>query len=213
MIHSHSTLAILGGGGKAGRPLVREALRAGYRVRLLLRHPDRFDPADERLEIFQGDARDYAALRDLLRGCSALLSTLGNPREERTSILGAVTEHLVALLPEAGIRRYVTVTSLYDTGRDQPHEPSRQAAEFMEKTFPLFMADRRREMQLLAQSELDYTCVRLPYVVEEPATGRVRTSLDHLPGERIAAECLAKFLLAQVESRQFVRLAPFVANE
>ncbi len=212
MTSLHSTLALLGGAGKAGLPLVREALHAGYTVRLLLRHPERFDLTHERLEIRQGDARDPDALRELLRGGSALLSTLGIPRENPVPILAPVTELLVPLLGEAGIRRYVTVTSLYDTSLEQMDEKTRQAAAFMGQTFPLFMADRRREAQLLAESDLDYTLVRLSYVVPEPATGHVLTSLDHLPGDRISAEDLARFLLDQLGSRAFVRQAPFVAN-
>ena len=212
MIHPDSTLALLGGAGKAGRPLVQEALRAGYRVRLLLRHPDRFDLTHERLAILPGDACDATCLRELLRGSSALLSTLGNSRENPAPILATVTGLLVPLLREAGIRRYVTVTSLYETSHQQPDEKTRQATEFMGKTFPLFMADRRREMQLLAESDLDYTLVRLPYVVPEPATGRVMTRLDHLPGERITAEDLARFLVEQLDSLAHFRQAPFVAN-
>lgn len=212
MISSPSTLALFGGAGKAGRALVEAALQAGYRVRLLLRHPDRFDLTHERLEILPGDARDAEALRRLLPGCSALVSTLGNPRDEGIPILADVTERLLPLLREAGIRRYVTVTSLYETDHESLDEKTRQAAAFMEQTFPRFMADRRREFRLLAESDLDYTLVRLPYVVPEPATGRVLTSSDHLPGDRITAEDLARFLLDQLGNREFVRQAPFVAN-
>ncbi len=209
-----STIAILGGAGKAGRPLVREALRAGYRVRVLLRHPEQFDATDARLQIIQGDARDPAALRQLLSGCAALLSALGNPRGEPTPILSTVTGHLLPLLREAGISRYVAVTSLYETGPEQRDLPTRQAADFMEQNFPRFMADRRRELELLSKSDLDWTYVRLPYVVPDPAPalGTVLVNLEHLPGPRITAEDLARFLVEQLESREYGRKAPFVAN-
>ncbi|MBC7892063.1 MAG: NAD(P)H-binding protein [Sphingobacteriaceae bacterium] len=207
-----STIAILGGAGKAGRPLVWEALRAGYRVRVLLRHPEQFDLTDARLQLIQGDARDPAALRQLLGGCSALLSTLGNPRGEPMPMLSTVTGHLLLLLPEAGIRQYVTVTSLYKTGSEQQDLPTKQAAEFMDQTFPQFMADRRRELELLSASDLDWTYVRLPYVMQEPALGTILVNLEHLPGPRITAEDLARFLVGQLESREYVSKAPFVAN-
>lgn len=211
-ISFNPTVAILGGAGKAGRPLVREALRAGYRVRVLLRYPEQFDVTDARLQIIQGDARDPAALRQLLSGCAALFSTLGNRRSEPTPMLSTVTRHLLPLLREAGISRYVTVTSLYETGHEQGDLPTRQAAEFMEQTFPQFMADRRRELELLSASDLDWTYVRLPYVVPDPALGTVLVNLEHLPGPRITAEDLARFLIEQLESREYVRKAPFVAN-
>ncbi|MBF9222787.1 NAD(P)-dependent oxidoreductase [Hymenobacter ruricola] len=209
---SSACLALLGGAGKAGRPLVQAALQAGHRVRVLLRQPALFAVQHPRLTILEGDARDPAALRRLLAGSTALLSTLGNPRGETAPILSAVTAQLLALLPALGIGRYVAVTSLYDTGQPQPHAATRQAAAYMAQHFPAFMADRQRELALLAGSPLDWTCVRLPLVVEGPATGAVRTSLTHRPGPHITAADLAQFLLGQLASREFIRQCPFVAN-
>lgn len=213
-IHSDSTIAILGGAGKAGRPLVQETLKAGYRVRLLLRHPEAFGLTHERLEILPGDARDPELICKLLQGGAALLSTLGNPRgESAPPMLSTVTGHILTALRELGIRRYVVVTSLYTTANEQSDEKTRQAAEYMQNTFPLFMADRQLEFDLLRESDLDWTCVRLPHIVQEPATNRVKVHLDYLPGQQISAEDLAHFLVGQLISREHIRQAPFVANE
>jgi len=208
-----SSLALLGGAGKAGRALVQAALQAGHRVRVLLRHPAQFPVQHKQLTIIAGDARDPAALRQLLTGSTALLSTLGNPRGENTPMLSTVTAHLVALLPELGISRYVTVTSLYDTGRPQPDQATQQAADYMQQHFPAFMADRRRELALLAGSSLNWTCVRLPLIVEAPAAGTLQTILTHRPGPQITAADLALFLLGQLSSTEFIRQCPFVANQ
>ncbi len=212
MSTSPLTLAILGGGGKAGRPLLREALAAGYRVRALLRHPEMLDFSHEYLETISGDARDSVALRVLLRGCDAVLSTLGHPKGEREPILGAVTAQLLAAMREADVHRCLVVTSLYDIDWEQSDLATRQAAAFMEEHFPTFMADRRREYQLLRESDLDWTYVRIPYLVPGLATGRVDVSLEHLPGTQVAADALARFLVEQVTSRAYVRQAPFVSN-
>lgn len=210
---NQSTIALLGGAGKAGRPLVQAALQAGHHVRVLLRHPAQFLVHHARLTVIEGDARDPAALRQLLAGSTALLSTLGNPRGENTPILSTVTAQLVALLPELNISRYVTVTSLYDTGQPQPDAATQHAADYMQQHFPAFMADRHRELALLAGSSLDWTCVRLPFLVEGPATGAVQTSLTHRPGPQITVADLARFLLGQLASTAFVRQCPFIANQ
>ncbi|QJW89628.1 NAD(P)H-binding protein [Spirosoma taeanense] len=212
MTHFNSTIAILGGAGKTGRPLVQEALNAGYRIRLLLRQPETFEQTHERLEIIQGDARNPESIQQVLHECTALFSTLGNPKEENVPILSTVTRHILTAMQERGIRRYVTVTSLYDTSTEQQDRKTRQAAEYMQQHFPLYMADRQLEFQLLSASNLDWTYVRLPYVVEGAATGRVKVDLDYLPGEQITSADLAHFLVSQLDSRQYVRQAPFVAN-
>jgi putative NADH-flavin reductase len=212
MSPSYSTIAILGGAGKAGKPLVQHALQAGYNVRLLLRHPADFPFQHERLTILPGDARDPAALHLLLIGCQALLSTLGNPKGETTPMLSNVTAHLVSLLPALHIQRYVAVTSFYQTDQEQLDAPTKQAAAYMHHHYPHFMADRARELHLLAASEVAWTCVRLPYLLEGPAVGNVEARLDYLPGPTIRVTDLAEFLLAQLTSAAYMKQAPFVAT-
>ena len=117
--NSDSIIAILGGAGKAGRPLVEETLAAGYSVRLLLRHPQEFNLSSERLEIIQGDARDPASVRRLLQGSSALLSTLGHTKGEPAPMMATATQNFVATMEEVGISRCVIVTSLFAIGHEQ----------------------------------------------------------------------------------------------
>ena len=210
--HPISSLAILGGAGRAGRPLIEAALQAGYHVRTLLRHPAQVPLTHERLTVLPGDARDTGALRRLLTGCQALISTLGNPRDAAGPIIGDVTQRLLPLLVALGIRRYLTVTSLYDAPHPQDHAPTRQAAEYMQLHFPEFVADRQREYRLLQASALDWTYVRLPRIVEQAPTGQVEASLRHLPGAYVTAADLARFILAELAQPRFRQQAPFVAS-
>lgn len=207
-----STIAVLGGAGKAGRPLIDQALQSGYAVRALVRHPDLFTLTHERLTILAGDARDPAALGLLLDGSDALISTLGNPKGENKPMLSTVTRLVLAHMQAAGIRRYITLTSLYDTGQVQTDEKTRLSAAFMQQHFPFFMADREREYCLLQASDLDWTYVRIPYLVQEPVLGTVNTHLAHMPGSQLAVADLASFLIEQLDNEQFSRRAPFAAN-
>jgi len=207
-----STIAILGGAGKAGRPLVQQALDAGYRVRVLVRRPEALDIRHERLEIRAGDARDPDALRGLLEGCQALISTLGHPRGEPVPIMASVTVNYLRILKELGIRRCLVVTSLLFTGTEALDEATRQAADFMQQHFPAMMDERRREFRLLAESGLDWTYVRIPMLVPGPVAGEVVVNLNHLPGPQIAGPDLARFLVDQLTDAQYHQRAPYVAS-
>jgi len=209
---SDSSLAIIGGAGHAGQPLIQAALQAGHPVRALLRHPAAFPLKHEQLTVVPGDARDPAALRRLLTGSTALLSTLGHPRGEAAPIFSAVTSQLLPLLRELGIGRYLTVTTLYATGQPQPDPATQAAAAYMQQHFPALLSDRQRELDLLAASPLNWTVLRLPRLVPGSATGHVGTSLLHLPGPQLTTPDLAQFLQQQLGSPQFSRQAPFVAN-
>lgn len=209
---SQTTLSILGGAGKAGRPLVQEALAAGYHVRLLLRDPDAFTLRDTRLTILQGDARDSNAIPELVVGSQALLSTLGHPKGEPLPITAAVTKAVIAAMQAAGLTRYVVVSSLFDTGDEPLDGPTRQAADYMQEHFPLMMNDRRIEYQLLRASRLDWTYVRVPRIMPDASpTGYVVRS-GQLPGQQIAGIDLARFLLSALNSSGYRQQAPFVAS-
>ncbi|MBO0933130.1 NAD(P)-dependent oxidoreductase [Fibrella aquatilis] len=209
---TNSTIAVLGGAGKAGRPLMEEALRQGYTVRALLRHPDQLDFAHERLTIIHSDARDSMSISQLLAGSAALISTLGNPKGENIPILSTVTSLILAGMKTANISRYVTLTSLYDTGNAQTDEKTRLSAAFMKQHFPDFMADRAREYALLRASNLNWTYVRVPYLVESETAGTVKTHLGYMPGGQLAVGDLARFLLEQLDNQTFSKQAPFIAN-
>lgn len=191
---------------------MNELVNAGYSVRALLRYPDSFDLSHERLGIIEGDARDPSALRQLLQTCGALISTLGHPKGESTPIMSTCMKRIIDSMPIVGVKRLIVVSSLFDTGTERLDEPTRQAAAYMEQHFPTMMADRRAEFNQLRQSELDWTYVRIPYLVPEPPTGHVAVNLDYLPGTSITATDLARFLVSQIDDSRYVRKALFVAN-
>ena len=211
--NKQSTIAILGGAGKAGRPLVQQALAAGYAVRLLLRHPQAFDLAHEQLEVVQGDVRDSASVRNLLEGTSALLSTLGHTKGEPKPMMAAATQNFVKSMEEMGIGRCVVVSSLFVTGREQLDPKTQEAADYMQQHYPLFMDNRRLEFEVLLESTLDWTYVRVPLITQNPAMGSVKVSLNCLPGQQITAVDLADFLLSQLIDQHYIRQAPFVASK
>ncbi|WP_345248315.1 NAD(P)-dependent oxidoreductase [Nibrella saemangeumensis] len=213
IINTDSVIAILGGSGKAGRPLVQRALAAGYRVRLLLRHPQAFEVAHERLDVFQGDARDPDSVRRLLQGSTALISTLGHTRGEASPMMATATRNYIAVMEQLGISRCVVVTSLFETGNEQLDEKTQQAADYMQQHYPLFMDDRRLEFRLLSESSLAWTYVRVPLIVQQPATGDVVVNLNHLPEQQITAIDLAQFLICQLTDQRYLRHAPFIASK
>ena len=211
--NNDSIIAILGGAGKSGRPLVGETLAAGYSVRVLLRHPQEFNLSHERLEVIQGDARDPECVRKLLQGSNALLSTLGHTKGEPTPMMATATQNFVAIMEELGVSRCVVVTSLFDTGYEQLDAKTQQAVDYMQQHYSLFMDDRRLEFKVLSESTLDWTYVRVPYIVQNPSAGGVDVDLNHLPGQQIAAIDLAHFLISQLHDLRYIRLSPFVASK
>ena len=77
-MHSNVMIAVIGGNGKSGKFVVRELINRNIPFRLLLRNSTSYNlPFGHPI---QGDVRDSAAVRHLCEGCTAIISTLGQPK-------------------------------------------------------------------------------------------------------------------------------------
>ncbi|MFD6137688.1 SDR family oxidoreductase [Isoptericola sp. NPDC056618] len=125
---------VTGATGYIGGRLVPELLAAGYRVRVLARHPERLAArawADD-VDVVAGDAQERADLRRALDGADvayylihALGSGSGFADTDRRTARG-----FAQAAAEAGLRRVVYLGGLYpDTADLSPHLRSRREVE------------------------------------------------------------------------------------
>ncbi|HWO97233.1 MAG TPA: NAD(P)H-binding protein [Bacillus sp. (in: firmicutes)] len=211
MKHSNK-IAIVGGNGKVGRFIAKRALEGGYQVRMLVREPTKLTNTDERIEIMKGDAQDINSIRSLLKGCDIVINTLGQPVKD-SPIYSVVTQSILTEMDELGIRRYIGVTggSLDITG-DNKNIINKIGARIFRFLFPEMMADKKLELEILARSDVEWTLVRLPFVVEGSATGNIKESLTDMPGIKIRNTDIADFIIYQINDKKYIRKTPFIAN-
>ncbi|MDB5964524.1 MAG: putative Flavin reductase [Polaromonas sp.] len=114
----HSNLArqkilVLGATGGTGRLIVKEALARGLEVRALVRSPAKAGGL-EGAELFIGDARDEATLREALEGRDAVVSALGTPVSpfREVAVLSSATTALVSAMKTTGVSRLVCITGI-----------------------------------------------------------------------------------------------------
>ncbi|WP_327856555.1 NAD(P)H-binding protein [Aeribacillus composti] len=77
----------------------------------------------------------------------------------------------------------------------------------LELLFPKMMTDKRKELHILANSEIDWTLVRLPFVVEGSETGNIKESLTDMPGIKISNTDIARFIIDQIHEKK-----PFISS-
>lgn len=206
------TIAIIGGTGKSGSYLVRELMRRAIPVKLLVRTSSPFETTNPLIELVRGDARDYEAIHKLLEGCVAVISTLGQPKGER-SIFSDATGNILRAMKAHGIHRYLVTTGLnVDAPGDTKNEQARMATEWMYQNFPETTKDKQAEYELLAASDVDWTMVRLPRIIQTEEHFPVKIDLKDCPGEKISAADLAGFLVDQLSGEAYIRKSPFLAN-
>jgi len=204
------TVAVIGGAGKSGKFVVRELIRQNIPIRILLRNPASYDgPAEG---VVAGDVRDANTVLEVAAGCTAIISTLGQPKGE-PSIFSQATCNILAAMEALDIKRYILTTGLnVDTTLDKKSPVTQAGTDWMKQYYPETTADKQLEYEMLAASTIDWTLVRLPLIGLTEDRDAIGASLIDCPGSGIHGSDLARFLVAQLWDRTFVRQAPFLAN-
>ncbi|MGC7948802.1 SDR family oxidoreductase [Bacillus sp. II_CA] len=211
-MESTNKIAILGANGKAGKILVNEALEKGYQVKILTRNSTNTEKINENIETIIGDARNFSTIQDLLQGCSAVINAVGQPKNE-SYIFSTVTKHILEAMKESKIKRYILISggSLNVTG-DQKGIVNKIGATLFKLFLPKMMQDKYKELQIIQNSEVDWTIVRLPFVIEGNGIGRINESLVDMPGIKIQNSDIAPFVIKQINSDRYVGKCPFISN-
>ena len=221
----NTLIAVIGGAGKSGQFLVNELLQQNIPFRLLLRNPaantsGNPGAANHPLantiapgQIIKGDVRDPAAIHELLKGCTAIISTLGQSKDE-PPVFSEATRNILAAIQAQNIKRYILTTGLnVDTPNDKKGPSTQAGTNWMKQHYAATTADKQREYELLAASDTDWTLVRLPLIGLTAASAPIATHLEDSPGPGIHGTDLAKFLISQLEDTTYLRNAPFLANK
>jgi hypothetical protein len=151
----------------------------------------------------------------LLQGCDTVLNALGQRKERKSEapIFSIATDHVLTVMKELGVRRYILVRGFsVDAPGDHKDLRSKLLSMLVRWVIPEMWADWQKELDILMRSDVNWTLVRLPIVVDEPSLGAVRVDLASPPGKKISGDDLTNFVVAQITEPTYFRKAPFVGN-
>lgn len=205
-------ITVLGATGRTGAPLVEELLGRGHTVTALVRDPAKLGPAAERIRVVVGDSTDPMTLGNALEGAEAVVSALG-PTKKEPDVHSRTAEALLEAMPARGVGRFVGISGAgTDCPGDRKGARDRVISAMIQRLGGALAADKLREYQTFAASDLDWTLVRPPRLVDGPATGRI-THDAHTPGRSssIRRADLAIFLADVQDQHLYPQEAPFVS--
>lgn len=211
------TIAVLGATGMVGGYIMQYALEQGYDIRALARTPQKLDHLKDHITIVQGDARDPVAIAGLLQGSHIVVSALGPVKADGDAakmLSTTATGHVIELMPKYDIRRYLLVSGAAVT---IPGDDRNLTGWLMQKMAAVglrsVLKDKQAEYQLLAQSNVQWTMVRCPLIKAEPFKQKPLASLDTPTSFNLRAGELARFMVDQIGSDEFIGLGPFLVSE
>jgi uncharacterized protein YbjT (DUF2867 family) len=206
-------ILVLGGTGPTGRHVIDEALDAGHEVTALVRNAAKLQPRD-RLTVVTGSPANAAELEAALAGKDALISVLGPSSNKADPICADAAVAAVAAMKKLGVRRVVWL-SASGVG-DSRQAMNRTSFVFGRIILPLFLskpyANHERAENTLRESGLDWTIVR-PVLLVDASTGQPATAYEGdgpVPRVKIARNDVARWLIAQLGSGDYVRKLPLL---
>lgn len=181
-------LTLFAATGGVGRHLLAQALDAGHEVTAVVRRPEGLDPR-ARVVIADLAAPDAAVLAAAVRGSDAVLSGLGQRSPRDAGIATQGTRAIVQAMKAAGARRLVVVSAapvatVPSPGRPQPpaHDPGDgffmryMLGPIIRSVFGKVYADLALMEDLVRESDLEWTVIRPPRLLDKQVTGTYRTA-------------------------------------
>ncbi len=209
-------IAIFGASGGSGKLLTERCLAAGYRVSALVRTPEKFAYAD-RVRIIKGSAFDAAPVAETLRGADAVFSALGAKSPfKKEDVLQRAIPLMVAAMQAHGPRRLIAVGSAGALGSSMDRQPA--IGQWLVKKivykhllkYPV--EEQIAQYRDLSASDLDWTMVLPPVLVNLPGRGRYRIDGDSLPlfGALISRADVVDFMMKELVTPRWVRRGVYV---
>jgi putative NADH-flavin reductase len=204
-------VTILGASGRIGSLALAAGLAAGHDVVILSRRP----PDDLRsapTHVVIGGITDADAVRRAIAGSAAVIAAVG-PRHntaEDERALETGMHNVTRAMAEFGVTRLVALSgAAIDVAGDAKPLVDRAVSRIVRLAARHVVAAKQREFEVMAASDLDWTALRPPIVIDGDARG-YRLTARMSPGARVTRADVAAALVDQLIDSAFVQRAPFV---
>lgn len=208
-------IAVFGATGPAGQLFVKKALADGYEVVAYARNPSKLEQTGERLTVIQGELDNQASIERALTSVQAVVSVLGPHGRSRTKPLTLGMKNIVAGMKNQGIRRLIiTSTVSVRDPNDRPDLRFRLLVTIVKLLIRPAYEEILSIADVVRESDLDWTLVRLSLLRNRPATGRIKVGYPGAGnvGIGISREDMVAFMLRQVEDTTYIRRSPAISN-
>ncbi|MDX6299218.1 MAG: hypothetical protein QOF53_432 [Nocardioidaceae bacterium] len=216
-------IAVVGASGRTGREVVQQALSRGHDTLAVARNPQALTLPDGgtdasgagRVRVRGADILDVKGLGLALEGAEVVVSAVGiGASRHPTDLYSAGTANLLKAMSSTGARRLAVVSAApVGPRQDQPMLQRYLAMPILELVFGATYVDMRRMEALLRDSEVQWTVLRAPRLIDKSPAGRYR--LDDRPlrrGGSVRIPDLAAALLDTVSRTDLGRQSLYVAS-
>lgn len=201
---------VLGANGGTGRQAVNRAVETGHKVSVLVRHDNFAYPAGVRVII--GDALNPENVLRAMYLQDAVIECIGgNAPWMHQTLERKAMENIVDAMKESGTRRLLVISAM-GVAESARHSPWWYQLFVVPTFLRGIVADKKAMEKVVRESSLDWIIVRPPILTHGAATGEVKVLRTGETGHSITRADLAEWLVAQLESEEYLKQSIVLVN-
>jgi uncharacterized protein len=207
-------LIIFGATGMVGRQLVQQALFKGHHVKAFGRNVHTTDYLEkENLTLVQGALFDEKEVFNAIKGCDAVLSAIGGAVDGTDKARTLGMKNIIKQMDKAAVKRIVAIGGRGVLNADENSlliDQEDYPAEYV----PVGL-EHKKAYESLKASDLDWTFVCPPNIIDAGPTGHYTTKADYVPDNdnyRINAGDLSMFMLNEIEKNEYIKHRVGISN-
>lgn len=209
---------LLGATGYSGKAVLAEAIKQGHKVTVLVRDASKVPIQHTNLTIAEGDVLDPGVVASVLHKQQAVIQCLGLGGKgdgKPSTFISDATKIMVAEMEKQNVKRLIAMSNV-GAGNSIAFQPwffRKIILPYFMKWLQAIIDDKNRMEPVIMDSNLDWTIVRCPNIVDKPTRGGCIATLDG-KGLKLSVtlEDMAKFMLLQLTDDIFVKQAPSISN-
>lgn len=187
-----------------GKLVVEQALELGYVVTTLVRNPENYFLTHKNLKVIKGDVLQLKSFKNELNNQDAIISCLGIPKIEETTIYSEGIKNIVTAMKENEVTRIICISSgAITTPPGSSFVMSFLLKNVLQRLYKPVYSDMTLMEQTLKDSNLDWTVIGAPKLTTGKQTGKYRIitgqPLRTIP--KISRADLAEFMLSKLDDK------------
>jgi putative NADH-flavin reductase len=211
-------IAIFGATGFSGKVILKEALSKQHEVTILVRNKSAINLDAENLTVIEGNVLEKNIVAEVLKNCEAVIQCLGVGGKgdgKPTTFISDATKIIVEEMEKQQIKKLIAMSNV-GAGNSISFQPwffTKIILPYFMKWLNVLIDDKNRMEPLIMNSELDWTIVRCPNIVDKTPKGKVHATLDG-KGLKLAVTLgdMAEFMVQQIMDASYSRQAPSISN-
>ena len=211
-------IIIFGATGFSGQAILEEAFRQGHEVTVLVRDASKIHNKNNNVKIVEGNVLEPAVVSSVLHHQEAVIQCLGVGGKgdgKPTTFISDATKVIVDEMQKQNIKRLIAMSNV-GAGNSITFQPwffTKFILPYFMKWLKVIIEDKNRMEPIIMNSNLNWTIVRCPNIVDKPSKGACNATLDGKGLKMtITLPDLSRFMVDQLKETNFNKQAPCVSN-